>query len=200
MIILNIRGVKESITVLAPIFIIFIITHVILLGYGIFSHIGEVGPVVSHVGTGLSKDLSAIGFVGIAMLFLRAYSLGGGTYTGIEAVSNGLQIMREPRVQTGKRTMAYMAISLAITAGGLFLCYLLLGVKPSFGKTLNSVLADSLFGGWSFGYALAVITILSEGALLLVGAQAGFIDAPRVMANMAVDSWLPHGFPLSLKD
>jgi signal transduction histidine kinase len=49
-------------------------------------------------------------------LFYRAYSLGGGTYTGIEAVSNGLQIMREPRVETGRRTMAYMAVSLALTA------------------------------------------------------------------------------------
>ena len=60
-----------------------------------------------------------------SLLFLRAYSLGGGTYTGIEAVSNGLPIMREPRVQTGKRTMVYMATSLAFTAGGILLCYLL---------------------------------------------------------------------------
>ncbi len=194
LVILNIRGVKESITMLAPIFIIFIITHIILLGYGIFSHIGEIKPVVDHVSSGISRDLSVIGGMGILFLFLKAYSFGGGTYTGIEAVSNGLQIMREPKVKTGKRTMAYMASSLAITAGGLFLCYLLFGVKPTFGKTLNSVLADSLFGGWSFGYGLALITILSEGALLLVGAQAGFIDAPRVMANMAVDSWLPHRF------
>ena len=194
LIVLNIRGVKESVTFLAPIFIIFIITHAILLGYGIFSHAGDIKPVISHVRSGISKDLTTIGGFGILLLFLRAYSLGGGTYTGIEAVSNGLQIMREPKVQTGKRTMAYMASSLAITAGGLFLCYLLLGVKPTFGKTLNSVLADSLFGGWSFGYWFAFITILSEGALLFVAAQAGFIDAPRVMANMAVDSWLPHRF------
>ena len=128
------------------------------------------------------------------MLFIRAYSMGAGTFTGIEAVSNGLQIMREPRVQTGKRTMAYMAVSLAITACGLFLCYLLLDVKPTFGKTLNSVLADALFGGWSFGSVFAFITILSEGAILYVAAQAGLIAAPRVMANMAVDSWLPHRF------
>ena len=46
---------------------------------------------------------------------LRAYSMGAGTYTGIEAVSNGLPILREPRVQTGKRTMLYMAVSLAFT-------------------------------------------------------------------------------------
>ena len=61
-------------------------------------------------------------------------------------------------------------------------------------KTLNAVLANSLFSSWHFGAALAIVTIFSEGALLLVGAQAGFIDAPRVMANMAVDSWLPHRF------
>ena len=61
---------------------------------------------------------------------MRAYSLGGGTYTGIEAVSNGLGIMREPRVQTAKRTMVLMATSLAITAGGLLLCYLLVARAP----------------------------------------------------------------------
>lgn len=194
LIILNIRGIKESITGLAPIFITFIVTHVLLLGYGIFSHIGEAHSVVTNVQQGLSTDLKTIGFFGLLLIFIRAYSLGGGTYTGIEAVSNGLQIMRDPKVQTGKRTMVYMATSLAITAGGLFFCYLLFNVHPSGTKTLNSVLADSLFGSWSYGKAIAVITIFSEGALLLVGAQAGFIDAPRVMANMAVDSWLPHRF------
>lgn len=194
LIVLNIRGVKESITGLAPIFITFVATHLFLLGYGILSHAGEMHTVVSTVHTDLFSDMKTIGFLGIFMLFIRAYSLGGGTYTGIEAVSNGLQIMRDPKVQTGKRTMVYMASSLAFTAGGLFLCYLLLGVHPVEGKTLNSVLADMLYGQWSFGKTLSLVTIFSEGALLLVGAQAGFIDAPRVMANMAVDSWLPHRF------
>ena len=142
--------------------------------------------------------LSSLGGMGMLALFLRAYSLGGGTYTGIEAVSNGLQIMREPRVQTGKRTMLYMATSLAFTAGGLFLCYLLLKVTPGTGKTLNAVLANALYGNWSFGYALALVTILSEGALLFVAAQTGFIDGPRVMANMAIDSWLPAPLRLAV--
>ncbi len=194
LIIMNIRGVKESITMLAPIFMIFLITHAVMLGYGIFSHIGEVGQVVNQVGSEFREDMRSIGFMGIALIFLRAYSLGGGTYTGIEAVSNGLQIMRDPKVQTGKRTMAYMAASLAVAASGLFLCYLLVKVVPAEGKTLNAVLADALFGEWKYGYLLALVTIVSEGALLFVAAQAGFIDAPRVMANMAVDSWLPHRF------
>jgi hypothetical protein len=55
----------------------------------------------------------------VLALFLKAYSLGGGTYTGIEAVSNSMPVMREPRVATAKRTMVYMALSLAFVAGGL---------------------------------------------------------------------------------
>ena len=194
LIILNIRGVKESITVMAPIFIVFVGTHLLMLVYGVFTHADKIAPLANDVQTGLSHDVTGIGVFGILLLFVRAYSLGGGTYTGIEAVSNGLQIMREPRVQTGKRTMLYMATSLAFTAGLLFLCYSLAGVKPVEGKTLNAVLADGLFGSWKMGNWLSFITIFSEGALLLVAAQAGFVDGPRVMANMATDSWLPHRF------
>lgn len=194
LIILNIRGVKESISILAPIFATFVLTHIIMLLYGVFTHVDQIGPVIDGVGSGMRQDVSSIGILGMLLLFLRAYSLGGGTYTGIEAVSNGLQIMREPRVQTGKRTMLYMATSLAFTAGVLLLCYLMVGVKPVDGRTLNSVLADTLFSGWPMGKVIAFITIFSEGALLLVAAQAGFVDGPRVMANMAVDSWFPHRF------
>lgn len=194
LIILNVRGVKESITVLAPIFMVFVLTHLVMLLYGIMTHTDRIVPVVAAAGDGLRHDLSTIGVFGILLLFLRAYSLGGGTYTGIEAVSNGMQIMREPRVQTGKRTMIYMATSLAFTAGILLLCYLLVGINPVEGKTLNSVLADTLFSEWPMGKAIACITIVSEGALLLVAAQAGFVDGPRVMSNMAIDSWFPHRF------
>ena len=94
LIILNVRGVKESVTVLAPIFMVFVVTHIIMLVYGVFIHSDRLAPVVSDFGAGIHRDVSTIGVFGIILLFLRAYSLGGGTYTGIEAVSNGLQIMR----------------------------------------------------------------------------------------------------------
>ena len=194
LIVLNLRGVKESVTFLAPIFIVFVLTHLFMIGYGILSHLPQIGPVFHGIKTDFNAGLASLGGMGMLAQFLRAYSLGGGTYTGIEAVANGMQILRDPKVQTGKKTMLYMSISLAFTASGLFLCYLLLRVTPGRSQTLNAILANTLYGGWSFGYALALVTILSEGALLLVGAQAGFIDGPRIMANMAIDSWLPHRF------
>jgi amino acid transporter len=199
LVVLNLRGVRESVTSLAPIFIVFIITHILLIGYGILSHVPQIGAVSQQIRGDFKTGLVTLGGGGMLLLFLRAFSMGGGTYTGIEAVSNGLQILREPRVQTGKRTMVYMSTSLAFTAGGILLCYLLIGVHPAAGRTLNAVLADGVFGSWKIGGALALITIFSEGALLLVAAQTGFVDGPRVMANMAVDYWFPHRFA-SLSD
>lgn len=194
LIIMNIRGVKESVELLAPIFIIFIITHMVLIGYGIFSHTSHFEILSIKIQNDFNAGLTSIGWAGMLALFLKAYSMGGGTYTGIEAVSNGLQIMKDPKVKTGKRTMLYMMISLAITAGGLLVCYLLWEITPVAGKTMNAVLANKMFGSWSFGAQLALVTIFAEGALLMVAAQTGFIDGPRVMANMALDGWFPRKF------
>jgi amino acid transporter len=204
LIVLNLRGVKESVTALMPIFLVFLGTHLVLIVGGLLSRVGELPALVRGVSTGMHHGLGTVGAVGLLLIFLRAYSLGGGTYTGIEAVSNGLQIMREPRVHTGKRTMVYMAVSLAFTAGGILFCYLLFHVAPEKGLTLNAVLAKSFAerfrpAGIPLGPIFVWLTLVSEGALLFVAAQTGFIDGPRVMANMAVDSWLPHRFS-SLSD
>ncbi|MGB5217452.1 MAG: APC family permease [Smithella sp.] len=194
LILLNLRGLKESVTFLAPIFILFVITHILLIGYGLGTHLGEIGPVMEKYRGSMNLDLSTIGLLGITAIFLRAFSLGGGTYTGIEAVSNAMGVMREPRVETGKRTMLYLAISLALTASGLLFCYALFSITPVEGRTMNAILADRTFSGWPMGGVLAFVTLFSEGALLVIAAQAGFVDGPRVMANMAVDSWLPRRF------
>ena len=196
---LNIRGVKESVKVLTPVFLVFLATHILLIGYSVFTHLGAIPAVTHRLSSEYSTGMATLGVGGMLMLLLRAYSLGGGTYTGIEAVSNGLQIMREPRVRTGRKTMIYMALSLALTASGILVAYLLLQTRPADGKTMNAVLSEQAFGSWSLGglpvgYWLVLVTLISEGLLLFVAAQAGFIDGPRVMANMAVDSYFPHRF------
>ena len=197
--ILNIRGVKESVTALVPIFLTFLVTHVIVLAVAFGGHASDAAAVAHEVHGNIGASTKALGTFGVLALFVRAYSIGGGTYTGIEAVSNGLGMMREPRVRTAKRTMLLMALSLTVTAGGILLAYLLVHAKPAAGKTMNAVLLETLANGWSVGGvhvgpAFVIITLASEAALLFVAAQAGFLDGPRVMANMAVDSWLPHRF------
>ena len=191
---LNIRGVRESVLTLLPVFLLFLVTHALIIGGGILGHLPEMGRTAANVRTGFDTGMTTLGLGGMLVIFLRAFSLGGGTYTGIEAVSNGIPIMREPKVETGKRTMIYMGVSLAVTASGLLICYLLLRLVPVQGKTMNAVLVERLAGGLPFGATFVILFLFSEAMLLVVAAQAGFIDGPRVLANMAVDSWMPHRF------
>jgi amino acid transporter len=199
LIVLNLRGVKESVLVLTPIFLAFMASHAVLITIGILSHTSHVGSLVADTARDTHSAITSLGGLGVALVFLRAFSLGGGTYTGIEAVSNGVGTLREPRVETGKRTMLYMAISLACTAGGILLCYLLNQVQHQSGKTLNASLWEIIAGGWhiggvSIGPAVVGFTLVSEGALLFVAAQTGFLDGPRTLAAMAIDQWVPKRF------
>jgi amino acid transporter len=195
LVVLNLRGVRESVNILAPIFLVFIVTHVVAILYAVGAHFTRLPAVFHDARVDFHHSVSTIGFLPLILILLRAYSLGGGTYTGIEAVSNGVVMLREPRVRTGKRTMALMAASLAFTAGGIMFGYLLTNSQPAEGKTMNSVLLTNLFGHWGpAGTALVVLSLAAEAALLFVAAQAGFLDGPRVLANMAVDSWMPHRF------
>jgi len=199
LVVLNLRGVKESVMLLTPIFIAFLIMHVGMIVYAIGVKF-SVLPVVFH---DAARDFHAtahsMGMIPLILLILRAYSMGGGTYTGIEAVSNGVSMLREPRVVTARKTMLLMATSLAFTAGGIMFAYLLTNSHPEHGKTMNAVLLTNLFGafkvgGWSVGTGLVIFTLITEAALLFVAAQAGFLDGPRILSNMAIDSWMPHRF------
>ncbi len=199
LIVLNLRGVRESVVMLLPIFLVFLLTHAIVVLYGTLIHLDTAPTVIAASFHESQASLSDLGFLGMGLILLRAYSLGGGTYTGIEAVSNGLQILREPRVETGKRTMTYMAISLAFMASGLLLGYLVAEVNHQTGMTLNGTLTWSLVQEWRFGNipvgsAFFLVTMISAGAILFVAAQTGFLGGPQVLANMAPDSWVPRRF------
>src|ERR1035437_3526945 len=136
LIILNLRGVQESVLVLTPIFIVFVSTHIFFVLYGIFTHGNALPVLVADSFRETTSGIHDLGFFAVALILFRAFALGGGTFTGIEAVSNGVQILREPRVRTAKKTMFYMSTSLSFTAGGLLINYLLNDVKHIPGHTL----------------------------------------------------------------
>jgi hypothetical protein len=193
---LNLRGVKESVLLWAPVFFLFIATHGFAILYAIGTHVTVLPEVMSRTQASFGKTHAELGWLGMFIVLVRAYSVGAGTYTGIEAVSNGLPILREPRVQTGKRTMVYMGISLAVTVGGLLLAYLLYAVAPQEGKTLNAVLFEQMTAHWPswMSRSFLSLSMIAAAALLLMAAQAGFLDGPRVLANMALDRWFPSRF------
>jgi amino acid transporter len=189
---MNLRGVRESIGPLVPIFLVFVFTHAFVIVYSICVHAPELPGLATKTMAEAKSSVSSLGIWGTVFIIMHAYSMGAGTFTGIEAVSNGLPILRDPKVKTGKRTMHYMWISLAVTVTGLMIAYLLFNVQPEEGKTLNAVLLERMSGSWSFGGpTFVIVTLVSEAALLFVAAQTGFLGGPRVLANMAADRWFP---------
>jgi hypothetical protein len=91
-----------------------------------------------------------------------------------------------------------MAASLAFTAGGIILLYLLWNAQPVEGRTLNAVvfgtIIDSFGLGSGFNHAALIVVLATEAGLLFVAANTGFLGGPSVLSNMASDSWLPHQF------
>jgi amino acid transporter len=191
---LNMRGMKESIKVLMPIFLGFIVVHFTLIIYGIVAHRSGLFPIVQQTMNETGSFVQALGWIPFLALVLHAYSLGSGTYTGLEAVSNNVNRLREPRVVTGKWTMLYMATSLSFTAAGFILLYLLWEPVPAVGQTLNAIVFHSILGNSSFGQTVLFLTLLLEASLLFVGANTGFLAGPAVLANMAIDGWMPNRF------
>jgi len=199
LVVLNLRGVKESIKFLLPIFIGFVLTHAFLILYGIGRQADRIGGLLPDSIASAQQLSGEMGILFVIALFVRAYGIGGGTYTGIEAVSNSINLLKEPRIHTGKWTMFYMAVSLAFTAGGIILLYLLWGARPVEGQTLNAVafgaiLGDWQWGGWDIGHGVLIATLLFETGLLFVAANTGFLGGPATLANMAVDHWVPHRY------
>ncbi len=195
---MNLRGAKESIKVLLPIFLGFVVTHLAVIVYGLAVHVSGIPDLIPDTFAETRQLAGQTSWLFTIAMLLKAYSLGGGTYTGIEAVSNNVNSLVEPRVRTGKVTMLYMAFSLAFTAGGIIMLYLLWNAHPVEGQTLNAVVFNTIFAsmglhGGSHWLALTA-TLAFEAGLLLVAANTGFLGGPSVLANMASDSWVPHKF------
>jgi hypothetical protein len=95
--------------------------------------------------------------------------------------------------------MLYMAASLAFTAGGIVLIYLLWDARPVEGQTLNAVAFGAVLKDMGFQSPVAhhgrlLVVLALEAGLLFVAANTGFLGGPAVLSNMAADSWMPHKF------
>lgn len=196
---MNLRGLKESVKILLPVFLGFVVTHAVLVIAAIVGHVEGLPKLIPNAVQETHSMASTIGWVAVFSLFFKAFSLGGGTYTGLEAVSNSMGSLAEPRVKTGKATMWAIAFSLAFMAAGIIAMYLLWDVQKVNGETLNAtafkmVTADWTMGGINISEEFTGLSLLFAAGLLFVAANTGFIAGPCVMAALAVDRWMPHMF------
>ncbi len=183
---------KESIRLLMPIFLGFIAIHGFLIVYGIANHASGVDALMPKAIRETNEMASAVGWFAVLALFFKAFSLGGGTYTGLEAVSNSLHSVAEPKVKTGKNTMICVGASLAFMATGIIMLYLLWDVSRVPGQTLNATTFGKITAHWevagvNISAAVVAAAMLFSSGLLFVAANTGFLAGPAVLASMAVD-------------
>jgi len=184
--IINLRGVRESGTAIAVPSYFFIIMLYALVGTGIIRFLlGSLGIVENPPHLETLEPLAAI----TPFLILHAFSSGTAALTGIEAISNGITAFKEPRSKNAGTTLVWMALILSSLFVGISFLTGRVGAVPSEQETVISQLARTIFGGQGVLY-LAII--FATTVILILAANTAFAGFPRLSALMAKDGYLPR--------
>jgi amino acid transporter len=178
---LNLRGIRESANVFAIPTYMFVVSFVVLilkatwdLSMGIST---PVSPIIHEV------------YPAIPMfLILRAFASGCSALTGIEAISNGITIFREPSSRNAKATMVWMSTILGVLFMSITVLSHLYGIIPREGETVVSLLSTAVFGKTFFYYFVQASTAL----ILILAANTSYADFPRLSSLLAKDRYLPR--------
>lgn len=183
---INLRGVKESGKVFAIPTYFFVLAMVITVGVGFFRYLtGSLGMVVNPPVMSIEGTISMV----TPFLLLHAFSSGTSALTGIEAISNGITAFREPRSKNAGVTLIWMSSILVTLFLGISYLAGKIGAIPSEAETVISQLARTTYGGQGFLY-LAVIA--GTSVILIMAANTAFADFPRLGALHAGDGFLPR--------
>lgn len=179
---MNLRGLRESATFLMVPVYTFIAVITILILYGLFQIVTGAAPfhATSVVG-------AAVPGVSIALL-LRAFSSGSSSLTGVEAISNAVPFFKKPRAKNAASTLALMAAILGFFFVGITFLNYWYGVVPETEVTVLSQIGKAVFGHGFMYYALQFSTAL----ILAVAANTGFSAFPVLAYNLAKDKFMPH--------
>jgi amino acid transporter len=194
----NLKGVKESGRVFAVPTYFFILNMAVLLGLGAYRWlIGDLpvlaGPVEGNVPFGMSTADALFYGAGLYGV-LHAFASGGAAVTGVEAISNGVPAFREPAWRNARQTLVIMGVGLGVMFLGLSALAAATHIAP-FEEGTPTVIAqvgEAVFGHGAVGdvlfYSLQAGTML----ILVMAANTGFADFPRLASFQAGDSFLPR--------
>lgn len=182
--ILNLRGLTDSATVLSYPVYLFIFGMIGLIAYGTFKvATGQAEPDI-HASVGTAVP-------GVTLfLLLRAFSSGASSLTGIEAISNAVTSFRNPAPKNAVKTLIAMGTILAFMLVGIVGLAYYYGIVPKMETTVLSQLAVHVFGQNVAFYFIQATTVL----ILILAANTGFTAFPMLAANMAQDKYMPHMF------
>ncbi len=182
---INLRGVKESGNAFAVPTYFFLVMMFLTTGYGLFRHFsGSLGVVTDppQIGMTLLQPLSLF-------LILRAFSNGTTSLTGVEAISNGITAFKEPRSHNAGITLMWMSGTLGTLLLGITFLSVHIQAVPSEAETVISQLVRTVYDGRNPIY---IATITATTLILVMAANTAFADFPRLGALIAEDGFLPR--------
>ena len=191
MMLLNLRGVRESGSIFALPTYFFIASALLLIVVGLFKAfvlhhqpvIGDYAPVQA------TEPLSLF-------LILRSFATGCSAMTGVEAISNGVPVFEKPETRNAATTLTWMAVIL----GTLFLGITLLATtyhieaNPAGNPTVIAQIASQVFSG-PLVFLFPVFELATLGILTL-SAETSYSDFPRLASLLARDGFMPRLFGL----
>ncbi|HEV8616105.1 MAG TPA: APC family permease [Methylomirabilota bacterium] len=180
----NLRGVRESGKLFAAPTYFFVVSILVLVGYGLFAALFDWLPEAPY-------QQHAPGLEGITLfLLLRSYAAGCTALTGVEAVSNGVPALKPPEGRNAQIVMTWLGvISITMFLGITYLAYDF-GIVPGGDETVVSKIARRVFGTGVLYYEVQAATML----ILLLAANTSYADFPRLSSILARDRFVPRQF------
>ena len=180
----NLRGVKESGSVFAVPTYFFVGMALLMIVVGFVRHFTGTLGTVQGVAFEPHQTFSGVWL----FLILRAFSSGCTAVTGVEAISNGIQAFKEPKSKNAAQTLVVMALLLGTMFIGITLLSQWVQAVPTELPTVISQVSNVIFAGSILHYMLVAGAIM----ILVMAANTSFADFPRLSALAAADGFLPR--------
>ena len=185
---LNLRGLKESASSLMIPVYLFIISTVFLLLYGIFQLM--IGTLSYQATSPIGHAVPSLSIV----LILRAFTSGSASLTGVEAISNAVPFFKAPKEKNAAQTLTIMSLILGFLFAGITFLNYWMGILPQHGETILSQMAQGILGNSFLGHLGYYTFQFSTALILAVAANTGFSAFPMLAYNMAKNKYMPHLF------
>ncbi len=183
---INLRGVKESGTAFAVPTYFFVLMMTCTVGFGMFRYFtGSLGMVMNPPHFEAHNLITVI----TPFILLHAFANGTTALTGVEAISNGITAFKEPRSRNAGITLIWMSLILGTLFLGLSFLTGHIHAVFSEQETVISQLARTVYGGRG---SLYLLLISGTTVILIMAANTAFADFPRLGALHAGDGFLPR--------
>lgn len=184
--VLNLRGIRESASILAYPVYLFVAALFILIGAGLYNVLTGQVPAELHAAVGTPV-------AGISLfILLKAFASGCSALTGVEAISNAIPNFKEPAPNNAAKTLMAMGSLLAILFSGIVFLAFYYGIAPNPQETVVSQMAEGIFGRNFIYYFIQGTTAL----ILILAANTGYSAFPLLAVNLAKDKFIPRMFTI----